>query len=315
MVANPLVPSIAANQISMNGLLSDPRRLNGLIARLTAEQLVVDAFFRPAAGTVTGGALLYDVLLHGGNFLAAGRDVQSRSPGAEYVISTSDLVRDLAVPQDHGARIQILDEERVRYDPTVIANRLSQLANSIARRIDALAIAAVEAALTKYSIAGVSGHNWDDLVTVGPLDAITPSAERPTADIANAALLSRVDDLGTKPADTLVCHPQQQAALQIGYGPELNDALAAVGINSVRTSMQVPNGTAYVVAAGAAGVLGFEPATVDASTGGAVGGGAGLVTEVIPDREHRSTWVQSYALPCFAIPVPGAIRKITGLAG
>lgn len=314
-MANPLVPSISGTQISMHALLSDPRRLNGLIARLTAEQLVVDAFFRPATGAVTGGGMLYDVLLHGGNFLAAGRDVQSRTPGAEYVVSTSDLVRDMAVPQDHGARIQILDEERVRYDPAVIANRLAQLANSIARRIDALAVAAVDAALAKYEIVGVPGHNWDNLVTVGPLTDITPSASRPTADLANAALLIRADDLGIKPADTLVCHPQQLAALQIGYGPELTDALAAVGITDTRTSMQVANGTAYVVASGAAGVLGFEPATVDATTGGAASSGGGLVTELIPDREHRATWIQSYAVPCFACPVPGAIRKITGLAG
>ena len=87
------------------------------------------------------------------------------------------------------------------------------------------------------------------------------------------------------------------------------DALAAVGINKVHTSMQVTNGTAYVVASGRAGVLGFEPSPYGVNQSG------GLTTEIIPDREHRTTWIQSYALPCFAIPIPGAIRKITGLAG
>jgi hypothetical protein len=158
------------------------------------------------------------------------------------------------------------------------------------------------------------------LTTVGPLDAITPSSQRPTADIANAALLARVDDLGTRPPDTLVCHPHQHAALQIGYGSELTLVLAAVGITDVRTSVQVTPGTAYVMPAGAAGVLGFEraPYGLAGLTGaaGVTGGGSGgLVTEIIPDREHRSTWIQSFALPCFAIPVPGAIRTITGLAG
>ena len=42
-------------------------------------------------------------------------------------------------------------DARQRYDQVVIGNRLIQLANSIARKVDQLAIAAVEAALTKYS--------------------------------------------------------------------------------------------------------------------------------------------------------------------
>jgi hypothetical protein len=49
-----------------------------------------------------------------------------------------------------------------------------------------------------------------------------------------------------------------------------------------------------------AGVLGFE---------------RGLTTEVIPEFTRRSTWVQVYAVPVMAVPTPGAVRKITGLAG
>ncbi|MCA2249022.1 hypothetical protein JF729_14650 [Mycobacterium intracellulare] len=303
---NPLVPSISGNQVSLSALLDNPARLNALIAKLAADMLIVDAFFRPSGTAVTGGSLLYDVLLSGGNYPT--RDVQERSPGAEYIITTGDVTRDLATPQDWGAKVQILDEERVRFDQVVISNRLIQLANGIARKIDQIAIAAVELALSKYSIAGVSGHDWGSLITVGPLDQITPNNGRPSADIANAALLARADDTGVKPPDTLVCHPQQLTALRIGYGSELNDVLASVGITDIRTSMQVTVGTAYVVASGAAGVLAFEPSPFGVN-------GSGLVTEVIPDRQARSTWIQSYAVPVFAVPVPGAIRKITGLAG
>lgn len=312
MSPNPLVPAISDDQISLSALLANPARLNALIAKLAADQLVVDVFFRPSGTTVTGGSLLYDVLLSGGNYPT--RDVEQRSPGAEYIITTNDVIRDLATPQDWGAKVQILDEERVRFDEVVIANRLMQLANGISRKIDQIAIAAVEMALSKYSIAGVDGHNWGTIVTVGPLDSITPNSGRPSADIANAALLARADDTGIKPPDTLVCHPQQLTALRIAYESHLNDMLESVGITSVRTSMQVTPGTAYVVASGAAGVLAFEPTPV-LPNGVAAGNSGGLVTEVIPDRGTRSMWVQSYAVPVFAIPVPGAIRKITGLAG
>lgn len=295
---NPLVPTLSNQQYTMAALLANPSRINKLIARLAANQLVVDAFFRPAASAVSGGGMLYDVMLHGKNF--SERDVEKRSPGAEYLITMGDLVQDLATPQDWGAKVEIWDEELDRYDPTVSANKITQLANTLTRKIDQLAIAAIDAKLAQYNIAGVPGHNWDDLVTVGPLDSITPNSERPMADIANAALLVRVDDLGVPPPDTMVCHPQQLTALRIGYGAELGDVLASVGINSVRTSMQVANGTAYVVSSGQAGIIGFERP---------------LTTEVIPERTRRSTYVQSYCVPAFAVPTPGAVRKITGLIG
>jgi len=296
---NPLVPSISANEVTMSALLQNPTQINSMVAHLAAGQLVVDAFFRPAGSKISGGGILFDVLLNGSNFSM--RDVEERSPGAEYVVTHADVQRDMATPRDYGAKVEILDEERDRYDITVLGTRIVTLANTLVRQIDRLAVATVEAALTKYSIAGVPGHDWGGLVTVGPADDITPNSERPLADIANAALMIRVDDLGIDAPDTLVLHPQQHMALQVGYGADLMGVLAAAGITKVRTSMQLPNGTAYVAVSGQAGVMGFEH--------------GGLRTETIPDREHRRTWIQTYAVPAFAVPRPGAIRKITGLAG
>ena len=295
---NPLVPSLTGSQYSMSTLLANPTRLNRVVARLAADQLVVDAFFRPAASAVSGGGMLYDVLLAGKNFSV--RDVQLRTPGAEYVITNGEIVSDLARPQDWGAKVEVYDEEIDRFDPTVIATKVAQLANTLARKIDQLAIAAIDAKLAQHSIQGVTGHDWGSVVTVGPLDAITPNGERPQADIARAALLVRADDLGVPPPDTLVCHPEQLTALRIAHGADTTAMLESVGITSVRTSMQVANGTAYVASSGQAGILGFERA---------------LTTETIPVRERRSTLVQSYVVPAFAVPTPGAVRKITGLAG
>jgi hypothetical protein len=295
---NPLVPSLNDQSYVMSALLANPQRLNRVIARLAADQLITDAFFRPAASAVSGGGMLFDVLLKGGNFAA--RDVEERSPGAEYMISVTDLVSDLATPKDFGAKLEFYDEHLDRQDPTVSASKIAQLANTLARKIDRVAIAAIDAAHAKHGIEPVEGHNWDTLVTVGPLDSITPNSERPLADIATAALRVREDDLGIPAPDTIVLHPAQLTAMRIGYGAETTDVLASVGISSVRTSMQIPAGVAYVVSSGQAGVLGFE---------------RGLTTEVIPERTRRSTWVQVYAVPVMAVPTPGAVRKITGLAG
>ncbi len=294
---NPLVPSLSNGQYTLAALLADPTRLNRLVARLAADQLVVEAFFRSAASVVQGGGMLYEVLLAGGNFSA--RDVQVRAPGAEYPLTYSEHVHDLATPQDWGAKVEVRDEDLDRYDPTVVANKVTQLANSITRKVDQLAIAAIDAAHERHGIPAVAGHDWGAVQTVGPLDSITPNAERPMADIATAALRIREDDLGIPAPDTLVCHPQELTAARIAYGAETSAVMESVGITSVRTSMQVPAGTAYVVSSGQAGVLGFERP---------------LTTELIPERTRRATYIQSFVVPVFAVPTPGAVRKITGLA-
>lgn len=295
---NPLVPSLSNQQYTMSALLADPTRLNRLVARLAASQLVVDAFFRPAASAVAGGGMLHDVLLAGGLFSA--RDVQVRAPGSEYPLTYSEHVHDLAKPQDWGAKIEVLDEDLDRLDPAIVANRVTQLANTISRKIDQLAIAAIDAAHVKHGIAAVAGSDWDAVVTTGPELSLTPNGERPMADIARAALAVAEDDLGVAAPNSLVCHPRQLTAARIAYGADTAAVMESVGITSVRTSMQVPAGTAYVVSSGQAGVLGFERA---------------LQTEIVPERTRRATYVQSYCVPVFAVATPGAVRKITGLAG
>lgn len=47
---------------------------------------------------------------------------------------------------------------------------------------------------------------------------------------------------------------------------------------------------------------------------GTVGFEAPLSVDVIDERKTRSTWVQAYAVPAFAVDRPYAAKKITGLA-
>ncbi|WP_040802800.1 major capsid protein [Nocardia concava] len=296
---NPLLPKIdTQGTLNVSALLASPTKLNDVLAKLTAEQLVMDAFFNPIPSGVSGGGVVYGVLKHGSNYLA--RDTELRAPGAEYIVSGSDMPMDLAVPQDWGSKIQILDEHRDRCDAITLANKLIQLSNTIARKIDQVALAAVDAALTKHTIAPLPGHDWSALVTVGPDTSLTPNANRPTADFANANLSAVMDDIGIKGLDTLVCHPQEHARLKIGYGTELAAVLASAGIAKVRPSVLVTPGTAYLVESGLVGRVAFERP---------------MTTEVIDDRHHRAQWIQSYAVPAFAVSKPGGARKITGLAG
>lgn len=169
-----------------------------------------------------------------------------------------------------------------------------QLANVIARKLDIAAMSAVAAA----SIEAVTGHDWSDLVLVGPETQLTPSGSRPTADLSAAQLAADLEELGVT-HDLLVVHPNEAHSLRVAYGDGLDAMLKSAGV-SLFANPRVTAGTAWAVQAGAVGTVGFE---------------APLTVDKWDDRSTRSTWVQTYCVPGFAIDRPYAAKKITGLAG
>lgn len=294
---SPLVPSLSSGGITVKQTMNYPTQLNSALAKLTADQLILDMFFTTVGGKVAGGGVNYSVLLSGSNFTTG--EVERRSPGAEYPVVSGYATMDLAVVEDYGHKYQLLDEEADRNDTISLANKLTQAANALARKVDGRAIAAIEAALTKDSIASVPASTpWADVVVVGPEANLTPNQQRPHADFASANLLIQVEDLGLPGINSLLVHPHQQFELAAAYGADLDSVLQAAGIETVRASTLVPRGTAYVMAKGQAGKVAFERP---------------LTTEKYDERATRSTWFQSYCLPAFAVHQPGAVRKITGI--
>ena len=111
------------------------------------------------------------------------------------------------------------------------------------------------AALQASEIASLAvATTWDNLVFVGPLDAITPSSERPTAHFASAQELADLEELGQK-YDRLILHPTQAAQLRTAYAEDLERMLASAGFTKgMFVSPRLPVGTAYAVVDGGVGV-------------------------------------------------------------
>ncbi|ORM37958.1 hypothetical protein BFL43_02165 [Williamsia sp. 1135] len=291
------MPSLVNNQLTVSQMVNYPSKINDVVAKVAADQLVADLFFSTGPGKVEGGGINFTVLLKGGNFQSG--DVELRAPGAEYPVVSGDLTTDLAVVADYGSKFQLLDEEQDRNDRLALSTKMTQAGNTLARKIDERAIAAIDAALTKHSIAGVTAATeWADVITVGPEADLTPNQQRPPRDFAQANLLTRLDDLGVGKLNGLLLNPWQEFELTSIYGESLEGVLKAAGIDTVKTSTLVPRGTAYMVEKGKAGKIGFERA---------------LTTEKYDERATRSTWFQSFAVPAFAVNKPGAVRKITGI--
>lgn len=285
---NALIPELNGRRLTVDVALKNPANLRANISELADRDLLLPKFFHPFGAKLDGAGLLFSVVAATDFFSS---DVEKRTPGAEYrVVEGVDPEPKLALVEDWGGKFQVTDEQRGRNDVSYFDQQVTQLANTITRKLDVAAMKAIAAAGVGTV---VPAANWEDLVFVGPLDQITPSAERPTAALAEAQELSDLEELGVV-HDLLVVHPTQARQLRTAYAEGLGDMLKSAGLEMF-ANPRIPEGEAYVVEQGMAGTVGFE---------------APLTVDVWDDRSTRSTWVQAYAVPAFAVDRPYAAKRI-----
>lgn len=291
---NALIPELSGRRLTVDYALKQPTLIRSQIAKLADEQILLPKFFRNHGQAVTGGSMLYSVVQAADMFTT---DVEKRSPGSEYkVVEGVDPEPKLASVEDWGGKFQITDEQISRNDISYLDQQTTQLANTIARKLDVAAMVAINTAIGAGNT--VPGHDWSAVVTVGPDTSLTPSAARPTADLSSAQLAADLQELGVK-HDMLIVNPEQAHDLRVAYGDGLDAMLKSAGVELFSNS-RVASGVGWAIQVGQVGTVGFEaPLTVDSWD----------------DRATRSKWVQAYAVPAFAVDRPYAAKKITGLAG
>ncbi|MBM4726054.1 hypothetical protein ERC79_02595 [Rhodococcus sp. ABRD24] len=290
-----LLPDLQGRRLTVDVALQQPTILRNRIAELADPQLVLDKFFTSSGQKVEGGGILFSII-KASDFYTA-NDVEKRGPGREYaVVEGVDLEPKLATVDDWGGKFQILDEQINRNDVSYIDQQTTQLTNTIVRKLNDAALAAIEEHIGAENT--LAGHNWSNVVTVGPEADLTPNSERPSADLSAAQLAATMQELGVV-HDLLVMHPTQEHALNVAYGDKLAAMLESAGVSKFVTPRVQP-GVAYALKKSEAGVVGFETP---------------LTVESYDDRATRSKWVQAYAVPAFAVEKPYAVKKLTGLAG
>lgn len=285
---NALIPALDGRRLTVDVALKQPTILRDRIAKLADEQILLPKFFRPFGAKIEAGGLLYTSVTASDFFTSS---VEKRTPGAEYkVVEGVDPEPKLALVEDWGGKFKVTDEQRTRNDVSWLDQQTTQLINTIIRRLDVAAVAAINAA--GVGILSPSS-NWADLTFVGPEANLTPSAERPTAHFATTQLMADLEELGIT-HDLLIVHPTQAAELRTAYAEGLDAMLKSAGLEMFSNS-RIPEGDAFTVEKGAVGVVGFE---------------AALTVDVWDDRSTRSTWVQAYAVPAFAVDRPHAVKRI-----
>jgi hypothetical protein len=298
-VTYPLGPPVVTNttQLTVDLMLQQPARITKRLADISLQRFIVSRIFSTGGTAVNGGAIMYEQLL--ANDLYASRDVERVAPGGEFpIVGSTRRGPKIAEVEKYGGKFKTTDEARKRNDAVAFSNQVTQLSNTIVKKVNDRAVAQLEAAIADLGGAGTFiGNNWQTIVTAGT--SASNNNEYPAADFAQAQLVADQDELGVH-YDLWLVNPQEMAALTVIYGDRWRQVMASFGIDEVFASNRVAAGTAYAVDRGEVGFLEYEQ---------------GLGTQTWYDPEVESWWTQASVRPVMGITNPLSIRKVTGLAG
>ena len=290
----PAPPTIdGQGRITVEQFLKTPTRVQRVIADLTRERFLAERIF--GSGSAEGGAVVYDQLT-GSDNLYTERDVQAIEPGSEFPLTdVGELAPKVAAVSKWGGAGVVTYEAARRDNRDVLNRKLTRIRNTIVRKVDTVAIAALDAA----PITSAVGTDWSNTTT---RDAI--------GDIARAT--STIDnlDLGYV-ADTVLVNPTQE--LELFLDKTIRDALprenaatnpiASGRLNGLMgltwyASNRVPLGTAYVLASTQAGSLHDE---------------LPLYSRVIDQQERERYLIQAARVTVPVVTDPKAVYRLTGL--
>lgn len=289
----PGSPTASGTTLTVDTALNSPPYVQRLIEDLTLQRFIADFIF--AAGPpAPAGSVLYDQVTAA--LLYAERDIQEVEPASEFPLltfpGTTPLVANV---KKWGGAFFITDEARDRNRFDVLARNLRMTTNTIIRKMDTVAVAALNAApiLTQ-----AASGDWS-----------TPATDI-ISDIQTAKSTVSQQDMGYE-IDTILLNPAQALDIRkdadirsvlprenLGANPLFSDDLSGLlGIPNWIESNRVAAGTVFAVQSQIVGSRSDEQ---------------GLTSEVIPDRRRQITYVQAWRKVVPYVTDPKAAIKITG---
>lgn len=285
-------PTISGNAITLDLFLRTPARVTRVLTNLALQRFVADLIFGNGP-QATGGAVMYDQLSDNDLFLL--RDVQQIAPGGEYPILTDEApIPKVAAVSKWGGRVFVTDEARDRNAFDVARRQLTKLMNTIVRKVDTVAIAALAASPTRTFV----GSDWT-----------SASADTIIANLINAAGLVNNPDLGYV-VDTVLLNPIQadellmnkdfRAALQAASPTSiLRDGTLGRMLNmDFYKSNRVAAGTAWIVQKGQIGGISDE---------------VPMATKTYRQEDSDKTWIQGARRVVPYVTDPLAAVAVSGI--
>jgi hypothetical protein len=300
--AYPLdAPTVSGNTVTVDTMLNNPSRMDRTIANLaTSGRFFAPRIFSPGPG-VEGGAVLFERPPTLATDLYASRDVQEVAPGEEFPILTFDRgVPLVANPRKIGGKWFVTKEARKRNDVRAITRAMTQTANTITRKTEQMAVAALEAVVTSDARTR-TGISWS--AAAATTFNTTTKANQPLADLVETMEVIDLEERGHV-MNGMVLHPSQTSDLIKIYGADGIDAMfSSVGINEWFSTPRVTAGSAYIYEAGAVGEWRNEfPLEGEVDEEGVAAGG------------RQRTWYQWSISPTFIVDDQYAFLKLVGIA-
>lgn len=139
----PPAPTISGSTISIDAWLANPVRVTRFLNDLAAGYSIADRMLQQGPA-IPGGALIYDQLLTTDWFL--GDDVEEIRPLANFPELTSTAPNPkIAASAKYGGQITVSREAKLRNRWDIVMRELTKLRNTVVRKKDTLAIAAIDA--------------------------------------------------------------------------------------------------------------------------------------------------------------------------
>jgi hypothetical protein len=293
-VVNPLgPPTISGTTFSIDIALQNPTRvLTPMVLDLTVQRFFVDRVFASAGG-VTGGAVIYDVVVYPD--LYADRDIQRVEPGSEFPeIAFSRRAPAAAVVEKWGGKFRFTDEARDRNQVTEFTRAMTQLANTIVRKINQRGVQILNAFVTANSRT-VVGVSWGSVNTTYAAGSNWPLF--PARDFAKADLIAEQEEMNMD-YNLWILNPNEMFNLEGIYGDKLGALLDSYDIDIFVTN-RMTAGQAFALAEGQVGEMRVEKP---------------LTTETWRDPSGKEqTWVQSSVRPLMYANNGFAVLQFTGL--
>jgi hypothetical protein len=289
-------PVVSGNNITVDAFLRSPQRVERAITDLTLNRFLADRIFAEGPRAI-GGAVLYDQLTSGGDFYTA-RDVQAIEPGAEFPILNSGETMPLVAAVTKWGGSAVFTYEAVRRDRRdLLARELVRLRNTIIRKIDTVAMAALNAAPVHTQVAAA---DWGTSTTKLLNDinaAVSTIDEQDMGYVATAVIVNPAEALAIRNNDTVVARLNNTS-----NGGGTPDLLAAADLNGLAgmrwyVSNRQAAGTVHVIAERQIGGISDE---------------LPLYTRTVDEETKERYRVMSARIAVPYITDPKAVVKITG---
>ncbi len=301
----PLDPVVVGGTlITLDQYVNAPTVITRRVAEIAAQRFFASKVFSPGPA-ITGGALLFERPNPLLTDLYAARRTQEMAPGTQAPVLT--FVRGIpmvARPRKIGGKWSLTKEERQRNNPRLAERAMVQMANTITRDLEIMALSELNAVVASEGRTIAAGSTW--AAAAATTFGTRTAANQPASDIANVVSAVDVEERGHV-LNSAIFNPLDWANLKKIYA-SLNagngDASARAvltdnGITTIDTTPRQPQGRVKLYEAGMVGTWSNEFPLTE--------------TTWFDEETDMTWWYQSTVSPAFAVDDQFAMLELVGV--